>query len=767
MTTKGHTTTTTDDALAQAATDPTTADPTTAGAPPADPTSADASASGPPGGFVPPTVRRTPLRRRPSGSPPPLPRSLGASGKAWLVTLALLIVWVTTAAVSSTVRRGTNRIDASLLRGIARLRTDWLTNVARAVDRIGSGWAVTVIGAALIVLLLVFRRWRHIFTFLGCVVVLLFFGGRLLYEPIARPRPYDVTVIGRWGGYSFPSPPVAVLLVFLVAVLYSAVVPGRPRSIAKAVVSAVIIAYAGSRLYLAIDHPSDIIVGGAIAMALTVNAFRFFTPNEVFPVTYHKGKTAHLDVGGRRGEAIRRAVQDELGVTVVDMKPVGLAGSGGSTPLRLRVAGDPDRYLFGKLYAMNHVRADRWYKAGRTILYGRLEDEAPFQSVRRLVEYEDYTLRLLRDSGIPTAEPSGIVELTPEREYLLVTEFFDGAVEIGEADVDDDIIDQGLMLVRRMWDSGVAHRDIKPANLMVRDRRLLLIDTAFAQVRPSPWRQAVDLANMMLVLGVRTDAERVYRRALQFFTPDEIAEAFAATRGAASPTQLRAVMKQDGRNLVDQFRALAPARRAISLQRWGVRRVIYVFALLIGAIVVAQNVAGLLRPTYDIGVDHAPTCGTENVMILMAQTVPSATSVPCIASLPAGWTLGGVEVSNNRGSFWLNSDKAGTHAIRVSLLRPQDCDVRKATQVPSDEAGTKRFEQPEQLPPDLVSTRYYLFPGGCVLYRLHLRGAASGSLVLSADATLALEPRARLVDKVATATGLRLCGAGAACPGGS
>ena len=129
---------------------------------------------------------------------------------------------------------------------------------------------------------------------------------------------------------------------------------------------------------------------------------------------------------------------------MIDIKPVGLAGSGGSTPLRLRVAGDPDTYLFGKLYAMNHVRADRWYKLGRTILYGRLEDEAPFQSVRRLVEYEDYALRLIRDSGIPTATPYGIVEMTPEREYLLVTEFFDGAEEIGDADVDDDIIDEGL-----------------------------------------------------------------------------------------------------------------------------------------------------------------------------------------------------------------------------------------------------------------------------------------------------------------------------------
>ena len=36
-----------------------------------------------------------------------------------------------------------------------------------------------------------------------------------------------------------------------------------------------------------------------------------------------------------------------------------------------------------------------------------------------------------------------------------------------------------------------------------------MIDVAFVQVRPSPWRQAVDLGNMMLVLAVRTDPGRV------------------------------------------------------------------------------------------------------------------------------------------------------------------------------------------------------------------------------------------------------------------
>jgi hypothetical protein len=41
----------------------------------------------------------------------------------------------------------------------------------------------------------------------------------------------------------------------------------------------------------------------------------------------------------------------------------------------------------------------------------------------------------------------------------------------------------------------------------------------------------------------------------------------------ASPTQLRTVLKQDGRDLVAQIRALAPTRQPVAIQRWSVRRV--------------------------------------------------------------------------------------------------------------------------------------------------------------------------------------------------
>ena len=510
-------------------------------------------------------------------------------------------------------------------------------------------------------------------------------------------------------------------------------------------------------------------MGIALAVALVVNGFRIFTPNEVFPVAYGGGKKAHLDVGGARGEAIRSAVQDQLGLCVIDMKPVGLAGSGGSTPLRLRVAGDPDTYLFGKLYAMSHVRADRWYKLGRTIIYGRLEDEAPFQSVRRLVQYEDYTLRLFSDLGIRTAAPFGIVELTPEREYLLVTEFFDGAKEIGEAEIDDHVIDEALGLVRSLWDAGVAHRDIKPANILVLDGQVLIIDVAFAQVRPSPWREAIDLANMMLVLAVRTDAQRVYDRALQFFTPDEIAEAFAAARGVASPTQLRTTMKEDGRDLLAQFRALAPPRRPIALQRWSFKRVALILALAVGALLVGTQIAALLAPgnSNTSDVNGSPECGTNSLMVLIAQSVPSATSVPCIASLPAGWSVGVVTVESDKTRYSLNSAVAGSRAVEVSLLPPSKCSIEDSTEVPSDEAGMRRFERPQQLPPGLKVTRIYLFEGGCVTYEFAFEGDASTALVFEADQALAFQPRSELVDWVGERTDLSLCGASAPpCTGG-
>src|SRR5690348_18337245 len=106
---------------------------------------------------------------------------------------------------------------------------------------------------------------------------------------------------------------------------------------------------------------------------------------------------------------------------------------------------------------------------------------------------------------------------------------------------------------------------------------------------------------MMLVLAVRTDAERVYRRGLDYFTPDELAEAFAATRGVASPTQLRAFMKRDPRDVLGEFRKLAPERRPITLQRWSARRVLLAAGMLAVTTVAVVGGGEAFFPAENIG----------------------------------------------------------------------------------------------------------------------------------------------------------------------
>jgi tRNA A-37 threonylcarbamoyl transferase component Bud32 len=542
----------------------------------------------------PPGIQRVRRRRRPSGEPPPLPRHLNASGRWWLgLSAAVFVSWAVVLATDSVPL--VDLVDTRILQAIATLRSPGLTDVVEAAGVLATPPVVHALWLTNLAVLLVFRRWHHLFTWVGVALVVVNLGS-LATLLLRRPRPFEVELLGSWSGYAMPSLPVTVLAAFLVSTVYALVPAGRYREIGKWVVVGLLAVTVASRLYLAQDHPSGILAGVVLGVATPLAAFRLMTPTDVHPVRYRRGRPAHLDVTGVRGEAIVRALQDQLGLLATDVQPFHLEGSGGSTPLRISVkAEDGESYVFGKLYAATHVRSDRWFKLVRTLLYGGLEDEKPFHSVRRLVQYEDYVLRLFTDAGLPVPQPLGIVEITPEREYLLVTEFLLGAQEIGDAEIDEAVVDQGLAVVRRMWDIGVAHRDVKPANVLVREGTLYLIDSAFAEVRPSPWRQAVDLANMMLVLALRTDAARVHARARVRFSDEEIAEAFAATRGLTMPTQLRRCLRADSRDLHADFLRLLPYRLPpVRMQRWTWRRVVLSLLALLGLLLAALVAAGLL-----------------------------------------------------------------------------------------------------------------------------------------------------------------------------
>ena len=533
--------------------------------------------------------------RRPSGEAPALPHDAGWHRAIW-VAVSVVVVGVVLAVAMI---QGPLSVDVAILRWAEDLRASFLVDVAEIFNLLATAGAILALRWATVIALVVFKRFRHLGVALvtWATVDLLFLTLRVeLPPPSDLVPPIDViegpTVDGMLT-YYFPAVAMVALSVTLFTILRS-LVPGERRNAAR-IGAVVLLGLVGvSRILLASGYPTAMLYAAVLGATIAVLVFKWLAPDEAFPVSYRRGgNAAHLDLGGARGQAVKTAMREQLGVEVTEVKAFGDEGSGGSTPLLMTT--DDGTRIFGKILATSHVRADRWYRIGRTILYGQLEDEAPFGSVRRLIGYEDYALRLLDDDGVRVAKSYGIVELTPNREYLLPTEFFEGSETLGHAEVDDVIIDQAMALIRKLWDAGLAHRDVKPANLLVVEGRLQLIDVSGLEVRPSPWRQAVDLANMMLVMALRTDSQRVYDIALRSFAPEEIGEAFACAVGLAIPTELQRYLKEDPRDLLGEFRRLAPPYPQVSIQRWSVRRIALTAAVLAGAVIVAWGSVVVIR----------------------------------------------------------------------------------------------------------------------------------------------------------------------------
>ena len=286
---------------------------------------------------------------------------------------------------------------------------------------------------------------------------------------------------------------------------------------------------------------------------------------------------------------------------------------------------------------------------------------------------------------------------------------------------------------------------MKPSNLLVRDQQVLLIDVAFAELRPTPWRQAVDLANMMLCLALRSSPERVYERALRQFTVADIGEAFAAARGLALPSQLRRALRDRGLDLHAEFIRLLPAApRPVSIQRWNLRRI-----ALWGLVLLALGLVFVDRSAFTLNDESTTSLQIANLgcrqwvpLWLEAQAVPSATLVPCIRSLPSGWQFARADVKNGTAQYLVNHDRAGDHALTVRLTRR--CDTHGAPEVTSGDARIRRFQRPAV---DGTQTWYDIFPGGCATVIVHSvtsRTEVTSQLALEAPLVLGYTDRQTL-----------------------
>ena len=269
---------------------------------------------------------------------------------------------------------------------------------------------------------------------------------------------------------------------------------------------------------------------------------------------------------------------------------------------------------------------------------------------------------------------------------------------------------------------------------------------------------------MMLVLAVRSEPERVYQRALRYFTPDELSEAFAATRGVASPTQLRAFMKRYPRDVLAVFRALAPPRKPIVLQRWSLRRVGLALRGAPGHRLVAvhRRPVAPSSPPRTSGRTRRVRHGIP--LILAAQAVPSAAQVPCVAELPSGWQ---VERRRHRQrplrilAGFRPGRPSGRDRHPVRGLRRFRCPgdpLRRAGHAALRRA--RRAWAPVHRAALSTPSPAAVPPTGSISPPARPRSSRS-----PVDAAVAFMPRAALVDYVRDNEGLALCGRGAPCPG--
>jgi hypothetical protein len=157
----------------------------------------------------------------------------------------------------------------------------------------------------------------------------------------------------------------------------------------------------------------------------------------------------------------------------------------------------------------------------------------------------------------------------------------------------------------------------------------------------------------------------------------------------------------------------------------------------------------------------APLCESghdreaANGVILMAQSVPSATWVPCIrAALPLGWSFHHLEASNGESRFWLDSDRDGTRAVEVRLTG--SCTTDGATEIPSDREDMRRLERVDRISPGYAGRRYYVFDGGCLTVLFSLAGDSPGEALALASQVVGVVARADLQEQVREESGGRL-----------
>ena len=159
------------------------------------------------------------------------------------------------------------------------------------------------------------------------------------------------------------------------------------------------------------------------------------------------------------------------------------------------------------------------------------------------------------------------------------------------------------------------------------------------------------------------------------------------------------------------------------------------------SVLAAASVACSVRDTLP-----PPDCRDGGSAIIVAQSVPTASYVPCLEDLPPGWSVATVVVNQDHSVITFDSDRAGESG---AVLRLEDtCPAGAGPLIPTAGEEVARRLVVDRTTSSYRADSFYRFVGGCVTFSFDFdRGARAAESRALADA-LVLVPRDMLNEGV-------------------
>lgn len=131
-------------------------------------------------------------------------------------------------------------------------------------------------------------------------------------------------------------------------------------------------------------------------------------------------------------------------------------------------------------------------------------------------------------------------------------------------------------------------------------------------------------------------------------------------------------------------------------------------------------------------------------VLIGAQSVPTASLLPCFGALPRGWEIETVDISHAGTTIRFDSDRAGNSAARFRYA--PSCDIGEATPSPTEFERTRRYDWILEVQPRFRERRFYRFEGGCATWDFDFDHDVTSAMALELGNSLQLLDRATVND---------------------